>query len=474
MIHTLREYQERCVSRSVDYLNDPKDSKPKILVAPTAAGKSIIIAEIARRSGEPILVLQPSKELLIQNHAKFVGEGFQAEIYSASVGQKTLGPITFATLGSVKDLVEDFKFMGVRTVLIDECHYKFPPEKGSMFRNFIDELAPKKVIGLTATPFYLRQSPEGAILKLMTRIKEKYFHDFIDIIQIPELTSQGFWAELKYKLYEFDESGLMTNSAGSDFTEESIRAAIRAQGTNNNICLEIERLQNEGVSSILVFVDSVDTAKTMAEWHRIKDATYVTSDMPKKVRDERTEGFKSGKYKVLINFSIYSTGFDFPDLRCVIMGRPTMSLALYYQIIGRLTRISPDTGKEYGIFVDFCNNAQRFGRVENLILEEIDGKMFMTSGDIVLTNVPMSGLLKTKGTMAGGDDSLGKGMVTIMPFGKHKGKKLVNLPLDYVDWMLNKSDFQWNGVVMQKLRKSLLKVMEIHNENKKNLQAQVA
>jgi DNA repair protein RadD len=469
----LRNYQERCVSVSINYLNDPNDNDPKILVAPTAAGKSIIIAEIARRSGESILVLQPSKELLVQNHAKFVGEGFKAEIYSASVGQKTLGEVTFATLGSIKDKVEDFKFMGVRFVIIDECHFKFPPERGSMFRNFIDELSPSKVIGLTATPFYLRPSSDGATLKLMTRNKEKYFHGFIDIVQITELTSQGFWAELKYKLYEFDESGLMTNSAGSDFTDESIKDAMKIQNVNNKICFEIERLQQEGIKSILVFTDSVETAQTMSQWFRIKDATYIESSMPKKMRDDRVNGFKSGKYKVMCQYGILGTGFDFPDLRCVIMGRPTISLALYYQIIGRLTRVSPQTGKEYGLFVDFCSNAQRFGRVENLILEEIDEKMYMTSGDIVLTDVPMSGLLKTKGSVKDGKESLGREYMTTMPFGKHKGKKLVDLPIQYVDWLLNEAQFQWSGEIMQKLHKSLIRVQKIHEESKEYLKKQV-
>lgn len=473
--HNLRPYQERCLEKSMEYLADPKDNKPKILVAPTAAGKSHIIAAIAARLNEPILVLQPSKELLLQNHSKLLSYGFEADIYSASAGQKTLGEITFATLGSIKDMTEQFKFMGVRTVLIDECHFKFPPEKGRMFRNFMDALNPKKVIGLTATPFYLRSSLQGAILKLMTRIQDAYFKDFIDVIQIPELTSQGYWAEIKYKLYEFDESGLTKNSAGSDFSDESIKQALHVQGINNKIYKEILQLQKDGMKNILVFMDSVENAKKMAELKTIEGATWISGDMNVKVRTERVEGFKSGKYKVLCNFGILTTGFDFPDLRCIIMGRPTLSLALYYQLIGRGTRISHDTGKTDCLYIDFCGTAQRFGRIENLVLEDVPGHgQCMTSNGLILTNTHIGGLMKSKDSVKNELGLNGEGYVDKIWFGKKfNGTKIVDLPMWYIDFLLGKADFNWSSKKMSMLKKSLLRVKEMDQQNKQVLSSTI-
>jgi DNA repair protein RadD len=463
----LRPYQERCVRKAFEYLYDDKRTKPEVLVAPTAAGKSLIIAAIADGFDEPLLVLQPSAELLKQNHTKLLDYGFEADIYSASVGKKTLGKITFATLGSIKDLAEDLKLLGVRTVLIDEAHYGYPPEPGSMFMNFMNELKPRKVIGLTATPYLLRSSMSGSELKLLTRKRPKFFHDFLDIIQIQELTENNFWSRIDYKLYDFDESGLELNSTGSDFTEESIRRTLKAKGINNNIFLEIQDLQNQGVNSILVFMDTVENAEIMANHPKIKGATFIHGKMKKKDRDERVEGFKSGKYKVLINYGILTTGFDYPDLRCIIMGRPTLSLALYYQIVGRGTRISRETGKESCMFIDFCGTARRFGRVEDLVLEDVPGfGMAITSKDIVLTNVPIQGLLRTKTSLKQEQDAK---EITVMPFGMHKGKPLTQVPISYIEYMLNKKDFNWNSDFMRRTKTKLQGVLIEHKANKEAL-----
>jgi DNA repair protein RadD len=346
------------------------------------------------------LVLQPSAELLKQNFDKLLDYGYEAQIYSASVGKKKLGKITFATLGSIKNMAEELNELGVRTVLVDEAHTGYPPEPGSMFINFMNQLKPRKVIGLTATPYLLRSNGNSSELKLLTRIRPKFYNGFIDIVQIQELTSKKFWSRIVYKLYDFDETGLKLNSTGSDFTEESIRTTLRARGVNNNIFLEILDLQNQGVNSILVFMDSIENAEIMVNHPKVKNATFIHGKMKKKDREERVSGFKSGKYRVLINYGILTTGFDYPDLRCIIMGRPTLSLALYYQIVGRGTRISKETGKESCMFIDFCGTARRFGRVEDLVLEDVPGfGLAITSMDKVLTNVPIQAFLRTKTTL---------------------------------------------------------------------------
>jgi DNA repair protein RadD len=458
----LREYQSRVVEKVFEYLYDDERLKPELVVAPTAAGKSLIIAAIAERFDEPLLVLQPSSELLKQNHAKLLDYGYDADIYSASVGKKTLGHITFATLGSIKKLAEEFRLLGVRTVLVDEAHFKYPPEAGSVFMNFMNELKPRKVVGLTATPFLLRSGMYGSELKLLTRKRPKFFHGFIDIIQIQELTAKGFWSKIKYKLYEYKEDGLVLNTIGSDFTEESIKRVNAERKINNKIYLEILEQQRQGVKSILVFVDAVETAEIIAGHHKIKNATFIHGELSKKVREERVEGFESGKYNIMLNFGVLTTGFDFPDLRCIILGRPTLSLALYYQIVGRGTRISKETGKEYCEFIDFCGTAERFGRVEDLVLEDVFGfGMAFTSRNIVLTNVPLKGLLRTKESLKEEKEAEEK-----VFFGKHKGVSYSQVPIDYIKWILNNPQWQWHGAKMQKAKKKFEEILTQHALNK--------
>ena len=122
MSYELRPYQEAGVQASLDYLRGP-GKKYGIVVAPTGAGKSFYIAEIARRLNEPVLVLQPSKELLEQNYQKYTMYGHDAAIYSASLNSREIGKeVTFGTIGTVKSDVESFIMAGVRTIIMDECH----------------------------------------------------------------------------------------------------------------------------------------------------------------------------------------------------------------------------------------------------------------------------------------------------------------------------------------------------------------
>jgi DNA or RNA helicases of superfamily II len=128
----LRENQIEPVAIGVEFFRTPK-MKPSIIVAPTAFGKSIVIAAIAKELGEKILVLQPSKELLEQNYNKFITLGGEASIYSASMGSKELGDVTYATIGSIINIAYKFKEMGVTKIIIDECD-RYPRNKSGQLR----------------------------------------------------------------------------------------------------------------------------------------------------------------------------------------------------------------------------------------------------------------------------------------------------------------------------------------------------
>jgi DNA repair protein RadD len=421
-------------------------------------GKSFMISSIAKEFGGPVLVLQPSQELLEQNIEKLFILGGEASIYSASLNSKNISKLTYATLGSVKVAVDQLKEMGVKTVLIDECHATFSPDENSQFSIFMKKLAPTKVIGLTATPFRLKSSMEGSELKLLTRMRPNYFKHFISIIQIQEIIESGYWSRIDYERHQFNESGLEINTSGSDYSEDSIREAIKVQGINNNIYLRIKQLLREGMPSILVFVDSVENAETMAK--SIPGAACVHGKTNKKDRSKIIQGFKRGEIRVLVNVGVLTTGFDYPDLRCIIMGRPTMSLALYYQIIGRGTRISPATKKEACLYIDYCNNVDRFGRIENLQLEEVPGWGYgIFNNNLLLTNTPIAGLRKTK------EDILRKlhGKIENVDkiwFGAHNGKAIEDLPIPYIKFILFETGWDFGSPKMKSLQLKLKAVLD--------------
>lgn len=460
---TLFEFQKKCVYNGMNYLLDNNNNKPQIIVAPTAAGKSIIIASLAKELNKPCLVLQPSKELLKQNLEKFINTGGEAKVFSASMKKKEIGFVTYATLGSIKKQVNHLKTVGIETLFIDEAHFKYSPSIGSEFSIFINELKPKKVIGFTATPFRLSHSINGSMLKMLTRMRPGYFKEYLHVIQISELIKENRWSKLQYEYYYFDENTLEINSSGADFTEESIKKSIQLQGINNSIYLRIIKLINDGCNSVLVFMDNIKNAEKMAFALSKKGikASFVSGETNSKERDLRIENFKSGKIKVLLNYGVLSTGFDYPELECLILGRPTNSLSLYYQEIGRGVRVHPN--KEKCLIIDFCNNFKRFGKVETIKIHNIDMWGWgVTNNNVILTNYPMSNPKITIDDLKSGKIN-NKGQRTNgikMSFGIHKGKYIEDVPIPYLKWCMNNFDFKkiYSGEYLRKNIDQILKM----------------
>jgi DNA repair protein RadD len=454
---TLFEYQEKCVKDCLDYLRGPS-KKPAVVVAPTAGGKSFLIASIADTYGKPILVLQPSRELLEQNFEKLIMIGGSASIYSASMNTKELGHLTFATLGSIKNMGETFKALGVETVIIDEVHFGNPPTPNSMFMKFMNILQPKKVIGFTATPFRLKSAMSGSRLVMLNRERPGYFREFIHVIQVQEIINEKRWSKIEYEKHFFDESALELNSTGADYKEESVKAAIKAQKTNNKIYLRIKELQATK-RGILVFMDTLENAEIMS--NHIPRSAYLGSDTPKKERNQIIKDFKSGKIQVLCNHRILTTGFDCPELDCIIVGYPTNSLATYYQIVGRGTRVHPD--KKDCLYIDYCNNLHRFGKVENLVIEDVPGWGWgVFNGEVALTDVILGGFKVTREDIENKRLGISTPSVTKIWFGKYNGTPLNELPLSFIKWMLANRPF--NGPKMEALQKEFIRLLKSDQE----------
>lgn len=461
-----REYQKDPVRKAIKYLKDPKKKRPGLVVAPTGSGKSYLIAFIAKYWKEPILVLQPTKELLEQNISKIRELGIEATEYSASVGIKELSKITYATLGSIKGKVEELKALGIKTVLIDECHTSFSPSPDSAFSIFMNELKPKKVIGLTATPFRLVNLSGGSQLNLLTRMSPKFFSFFIDIIQIQDIIKLGFWSKFNYEIHNVGTDLLIPNSSGSEFTEDSILNTSKSYDINNKIYKRVIKLQKDGVKNALVFVDSLATAEKLAEY--VPNSAVVHGKMPKKLRTETIRKFKEGEIQVVFNYGVLTTGFDFPDLRCVILGRPTMSLALYYQKVGRGSRISKETGKEDCLIIDFGSNYSRFGDIQDLVIEHVENYgMCITNNGSILTNTLLGALLPKKKEVESGHFNTDADINIVMTFGKFKYKKIRQLPFWYIDFLLSDNcDIKFMTPKMRKVKSGLVEVYKMKTEGR--------
>nr|CDL66343.1 unnamed protein product [uncultured bacterium] len=175
------------------------------------------------------------------------------------------------------------------------------------------------------------------------------------------------------------------------------------------------------------------------------------ADRDKVERASVIERFRNGEIRVIFNVRVLSTGFDYTGIDCIVLGISTASIALYYQIVGRATRIDP--GKKDALIIDLGGNVKRFGRVEDLHFEQ--GKIWRLfgTGGLLLSGIPIDqiGMYTKEDTMA--IDAKQEQPVEVMPFGKYRGEKIKDIPTNYKQWMLR--TFDWNSK-NERLRKSIM------------------
>ena len=382
MSYQLRDYQEASVSAGVSFFNDRKIENG-VIVAPTGSGKSLIISNIVNRLNGHCLVFQPTKEILEQNFEKFKSYGERPAIFSASAGEKTVGSqITLATIGSVIKYPELFKH--TKYIIQDECHVGSPA--AGMYKDFYSEFSHCKILGLTATPYRLYSNSLGAELRWITRTSPKIFNKVVHVIQIKDLADRGYFAKLDYKAVKtgFNPSRLRIQKNGADYTDESVKAHFLELHFSDQIVRCVNRLFELGRRQALVFTRFIEEAEYVAS--KVQGAAIVTGQTPKKERELIISGFKSGAITTVCNVGVLTTGFDYPELANVVLARPTMSMALYYQMTGRCVR--PHPSKESAYVIDMVGLSQKFGRVEDFEVGNDGGnKWYIHSQGRHLTNV---------------------------------------------------------------------------------------
>lgn len=385
-MYQLRKYQEDASRAAVRFFGDKRCSKNGLLILPTGAGKSLVIADIASKLDGPLLVFQPSKEILEQNFAKLTSYGiWDCSVYSASVGRKEINRITFATIGSVINHLDDFKHF--KNIMIDECHGV--NSNGGMYEQFIHDVPDRKVVGLTATPYRLCSYMAGSMLKFLTRTRPRIFSEVLYYCQISELLAKGYLAQMSYyDVTNMDMSRVRSNSTGADYDEKSLLQEYERSHFYDNLLNTVRRLRNPKRGGkrkgILVFTRFKKEAQMVCD--NIPNCAIVTGETPKKEREDLLRQFKAGEIEVVSNVGVLTTGFDYPELDTIVLARPTKSLALYYQMVGRAIR---PCGDKVGWVVDMCGNYRRFGSVADLRVEcpEKSTKWMITSRGKQLTNV---------------------------------------------------------------------------------------
>lgn len=385
---TPRPYQQEASDIIFDYVFDKKRKDSNgIIVAPPGSGKSVIIGHAAHRLVEQrkrVLCLCPSQEITMQNHAKLSGFGYDAGIYSASVGRRELGhDVTFAMIGSItrkSDLFADYD-----VIFVDECHKV--NAKGGMYAKLFDELG-KKVIGLSATPFRMANGLSGAELRMLNRTKPRIFHDMLYVIQNKDMFDQGFLAPLEYHdVFNFDLKRLKLNTSGSDYTDLSVQEYMESAGFDRRMVQALSRLHELGKKPLVFtrFVrQSYDLLNRFKSDFPNTTGAVLTGESDKTYRTEIIQAYAEGQIDFIANVGVLDTGVDFPKCDAVMLCSPIRSLGLLMQKQGRGTRPYPN---KKCMIVDMCGNYNAFGHMEDISYERDHKGLWCVFGKPIVNGV---------------------------------------------------------------------------------------
>lgn len=373
---TLRPYQQLVVDAIIHEIST-RPSGNAVVCAATGSGKSLIIAEVANRLNKPILIIVPTREILEQNVEKMLQYVPRSEvgIYSASMDEKTIGKYTFATIQSIYKKPEQFIHFGL--VIIDECDGLNPVDTGTMFQLFLSEIGDPRVVGLTATPY--RQShitvnfgqwnqERVTTTKIITRMKGQrdsmFWSRIIANVTMEELIRDGYLCQpVYYDNSTMRHKDIPLNKTQSEFDLEKYEQLV--QKNEYKILDAVQRAQ-EVSKSVLVFCVSVEQAWRFAEV--VNGARVVSAKTPAGERKKIVDGFKDGNIKTVFNCNVFSVGFDHKKLDAIIILRPTNSIRIWVQQVGRGVRTAE--GKDHCKIIDFSGNLKRYGRVETIQLKK--------------------------------------------------------------------------------------------------------
>ena len=370
----VRDYQRAGVYSGVQHFLS-RSKEPAIQVFPTGSGKSLVLAKIVRIVNEPFIVIQPTKEILEQNIAKFRAAGGEATVYSSILKQKNYSRVMFVTIGSV---INDFLiFRNIKNVIIDECHCVNP--KGGMYDFFLNSINGITCLGLTATPFRLSSKGKYSISEFITRQVPSFFKQVIHVTQQQEIRDLGFLCPIEYKtIGEINLNNVKVK--GVEYDDNSLLNEMQRVNIADLIIQEIEQ-QEASRKHVLVFVEYIKILESIVK--KMPNVAYVTGSTPPDERERMLKLFTSGEIKTLINVGVLTTGFDFPQLDTVIVAKATRSLSLWYQIVGRGQRIHPS--KSSCLVVDMCKNLSVLGDPQKIVVKQSFGK-WVAFNDKICTN----------------------------------------------------------------------------------------
>ncbi len=371
-----RDYQSEDVAAILAALDA---GEPTLAVEFTGAGKTNVMAEVARRRPGRSLFLVHRKELVEQiadrvrritsdPHAVAVEMALDRSDEADFLYQRRFVAASVQTLSNPARLAR-FAPDAFGTLFVDEAHRATAPS----YLTVIDHFWPHAgLVGVTATP---QRGDNVPLRRLFTRVAANR--------PLTWGVDNGWLVPVRQKVVKIDGlnlSGLRTSDG--DWTAEQIDRAFAEDGPLHAVARPLAEIVPHGQQA-LVFCGGVNSAEGLAQvlnGYRPGAARWVCGDRrrcPPEDRQQIVKDFKSGRLTFLVNVGCYTEGFDHPPTAFVVIARPTKKVGLYLQMLGRGTRTLPDTvdglsgpaarkdaiaasGKPYCTVLDFVGSSGRF------------------------------------------------------------------------------------------------------------------
>ena len=341
----LRPYQQQ--AKDAIFSEWENGIKKTLLVLPTGCGKTIVFAKVAEecvKGGSRVLILEHRGELLDQAADK-IGKSTGLGCATEKAEQTCLGSWFRIVVGSVQSMMREkrlnqFPNDYFNTIIIDEAHHCISDSYQKVLRHFPDA----EVLGVTATP------DRGDMQNLGT-VFESLAYEYT----LPKAIKEGYLSPIKAVTIPLKIDMSAVGVQAGDFKSGDIATALDPY--LESIAEEMEKYcSNKKTVVFLPLVKTSQKFRDILNNHGFK-AAEVNGDS--KDRAEILEAFDKDQYNVLCNSMLLTEGWDCPSVDCIVVLRPTKVRSLYCQMVGRGTRLSPETNKDHLLLLDFLWHTER-------------------------------------------------------------------------------------------------------------------
>lgn len=336
--YQLRDYQQALLQET--FAQWHRGNRRVMMQLPTGGGKTVLFSALAREfttKGEGVLVLAHREELITQAHEKMEAiTGSECGVIKAGYPLNPLCPIQAA---SVQTLIRRKQWPDVALVVVDEAHHSVSASYQRIFNHYKQAY----ILGVTATPARI----DGQGFKFL-------YDELIVGPKVRELIQAGYLCDFKLFAAPNTIKARGVRTTGGDYNQRALAEAVNTTLVMGDL-IDVWRKFALGKKTV-VFAVSIQHSQAIALAYREAGilAEHLDGDTPGTERKAILERFRSGKTLVLCNCGIVSEGFDVPSIEAIQCVRPTKSLILWLQMVGRALRPAP--GKDRAIIIDHTEN----------------------------------------------------------------------------------------------------------------------